>query len=63
MPPSASTRVEDAAVARSAASMVLRFSMATSPDVIRHALYSVNAFGLLNTALSGAATRASAGGR
>jgi len=34
--------------------MVLRFSMATSPDVFRDALYLAGAIGLVNTALSAA---------
>src|SRR5437763_14182956 len=57
MPPSASARVADVVVERSAASMVLRFSMTTSPDVIREALYSANAIGPLNAALSDAVSR------
>ena len=47
----------DAVVASSPASMGLRFSMATSPDVVRDAPSCVGATRLVNTALSAAARR------
>ncbi len=55
MPPSASARVADADVARSPVSIVLRFIMTASPEMIQDAPYSAAAAArLLNTALSAA---------
>ncbi|BCA21129.1 hypothetical protein BDS110ZK25_35160 [Bradyrhizobium diazoefficiens] len=58
MPPPATARVTGATAPASAAmSMVLRFIMTASPEMIRDACYSAAAIGLVNTALSGAAKR------
>src|SRR5690242_16211086 len=58
MPPSASARPAGASVPASAAiSIVLRFIMTASPEMIRGGCYSAGASGPLNTALSDVATR------
>ncbi|MGY4595077.1 hypothetical protein ACVWXL_002823 [Bradyrhizobium sp. GM22.5] len=64
MPPSASARVAGASVpAKAAMSMVLRFIITASPEMIRGACYPVGASGVVNTALSAAMRRVSTGGR
>jgi hypothetical protein len=64
MPPSATARVAGTSVpANAAMSIVLRFIMTVSPEMIRGGCYPAAASGVVNTALSAAMKRANTGGR